>query len=131
MKFRWLWPWAALSLCALPAWCQDKTPRVLTLEEAMALARERGRTVILARGRIEEARARQAQAGRRFQENPVLEGDGGYRRGDEGFFDFAAVVTQGLYARGRRSARVAGARAAVDRAEAELAEARRLLLREV
>jgi cobalt-zinc-cadmium efflux system outer membrane protein len=97
----------------------------------MALARERGRTVILARGRIEEARARQAQAGRRFQENPVLEATGGYRRAGAGFFDFDATLTQGLYAGRRRSARMAGAQAELDRTEAELSEARRLLLRDV
>ncbi len=140
MRFRGLRPWAALSLlallpllplCAVPAESQQRTARVLTLEEALALARERGGTVILARGRIEEARARQAQAGRRFQENPVLEVDGGYRCAGDGFFDFEAAVTQGLDAGRRRSARVAGAQAALDRAEAELAEARRLLLREV
>jgi cobalt-zinc-cadmium efflux system outer membrane protein len=131
MRFRWLWPWAVLSLFAIPAGSQQRPAKVLTLEEALALARERGGTVILARGRIEEARARQAQAGRRFQENPVLEVDGGYRRAGEGFFDFEAAVTQSLYARDRRSARMAGARAALDRAEAELEEARRLLLREV
>jgi cobalt-zinc-cadmium efflux system outer membrane protein len=119
------------SLCAVPAWSQEKATRVLTLDEAMALAREQGRTVILARGRIEEARARQAQAGRRFQENPVLEATGGYRRADAGFLDFDATVTQGLYAGRRRSARVAGAQAALERTEAELSEARRLLLRDV
>ena len=137
MRFRWLWPWAALSLLALsplftiPAWGQQRAARVLTLEEALALARERGGTVVLARGRIEEARARQAQAGRRFQENPVLEVDGGYRRAEEGFFDFEAAVTQGLYAGtgGPPGWRAPGPR--LDRAEAELAEARRLLLREV
>jgi cobalt-zinc-cadmium efflux system outer membrane protein len=134
MRFRWLWPWAALwlvSLCAVPSWSQQKATKVLTLEEALALARERGRTVILAKGRIEEARARQAQAGRRFQENPVLEVNGGYRRAGDGFFDFEAAVTQGLYAGWRRSARLAGAQGALDRGEAELAEARRLLLRDV
>jgi len=131
MRFRWLWPWAALSLCAVPTWSQEEATRVLTLAEALALARERGRTVILARGRIEEARARQAQAGRRFQENPVLEATGGYRRAGAGFFDFDATVTQGLYAGRRRSARMAGAQAELDRTEAELSEARRLLLRDV
>ncbi len=131
MKFRWLWPWAALSLCALPAWCQEKTPRALTLEEALALARAQGATVILARGRIEEARARRTQAGRRFQENPALELSGGYRRAGDDFFDFDASVTQGLYSGRRKTARVAGAQAALDRTEAELAEARRLLLRDV
>src|SRR5215218_9545999 len=118
MRFRWLWPWAVLSLFAIPAGSQQRAARILTLEEALALARERGGTVILARGRIEEARARQAQAGRRFQENPVLEVDGGYRRAGDGFFDFEAAVTQGLDAGRRRSARVAGARAGLDRAEA-------------
>jgi cobalt-zinc-cadmium efflux system outer membrane protein len=131
MRFRWLWPWAALSLWAAPAWSQEKATKVLTLEEALALAREQGASVVLARGRIEEARARQAQAGRRFQENPVLEANGGYRRAEDDFFDFEAAVTQGLYAGRRRSARLAGAQAALDRAEAELADARRLLLRDV
>lgn len=130
MKFRWLWPWAALSLCALPAWSQDKV-RGLTLEEALALARTEGATVLLAKGRIEEARARQTQAGRRFQENPALELISGYRRAGDGFFDFDASVTQGLYTGRRRTARVAGAQAALDRTEAELAEARRLLLHDV
>jgi cobalt-zinc-cadmium efflux system outer membrane protein len=113
-------------------WSQENAARVLTLEEAMAIARDQGRTVILARGRIEEARARQAQAGRRFQENPVLETTGGYRRiSGSDFFDFDATVTQGLYAGRRRSARVTGAQAALERTEAELSEARRLLLRDV
>jgi cobalt-zinc-cadmium efflux system outer membrane protein len=131
MRFRWLWPWAALSLCAVPLWSQEKAAKILTLNEALALARERGASVVLARGRIEEARARQAQAGRRFQENPVLEAQGGYRHAGAGFFDFEAAVTQGLTAGGRRSARMAGTQAAVERAEAELEDARRLLLREV
>lgn len=131
MRFRWLWPWAALSLCAVPLWGQEKAPKILTLDAALTLARERGSTLALARGRVEEARARQAQAGRRFRENPVLEANGGFRHGEEDdFFDFEAALTQELSAGGRRSARMAGAQAAVERAEAELAEARRLLLRE-
>lgn len=103
----------------------------MTIDEALALARERGASVVLAQGRIEEARARQAQAGRRFQENPTAEVNGGYRRAEDDFLDFEAAVTQGLYAGRRRAARLAGTQAALDRAEAELAEARRLLLRDV
>jgi cobalt-zinc-cadmium efflux system outer membrane protein len=103
----------------------------LTLEEALALARTQGSGLALARGRIEEARARQAQAARRFQENPVLETNGGYRRAEGDFFDFEAAVTQGLYAGKLRAARLAGAQAGLDRVEAELADAQRLLLREV
>jgi len=131
MRFRWLWPWAALSLCAVPAASQEKVTRVLTLEEALSLARDQGTTVILAKGRIEEARARQAQVRRRFQENPVLEASGGFRRAGDDFFDFDASVTQGLYAGRRRSARVAEAQAALDRTQADLSEARRLLIRDV
>src|SRR3954469_7150726 len=131
MRFRWLWPWAALSLCAVPAASQEQAARNLSLEEALALARDRGRTVLLARGGIEEAKARRAQAGRRFQDDPVLEADGGYRRAGADFLDFEATVTQELYSGRRRSARLAGTRAALDLAEAELAEARRLLLRDV
>jgi len=37
MRIRLVWPWATLFLCALPALGQE---RVLTLDEALALARE-------------------------------------------------------------------------------------------
>ncbi|HKV12723.1 MAG TPA: TolC family protein [Thermoanaerobaculia bacterium] len=128
MRIRLLWPWATLFLCALPALGQG---RVLTLDEALALAREQGASVVQARGRVEEARARQTQAGRRFQENPVLEVNGGYRRAEDDFLDFETAVSQDLYSGRRRAARLAGTQAALERAEAELDEARRLLVRDV
>lgn len=128
MRLRWVWLWAALCLYALPGLSQE---RVLTIDEALALARERAADVALAQGRIAEARARQTQAGRRFQENPELEVNGGYRSAEEGYFDFETAVSQNLYAGRRRAARLVGAQAALDRAEAELAEVRRLLLRDV
>ncbi len=103
----------------------------MTLPDALALARERGASIALARGRIEEARARRIQAGRRFQENPVLEVNGGPRFAEDDSLDFETAVSQGLYSGRRRAARVAGAQAALERAEADLAEARRLLLRNV
>ncbi|HEX5719200.1 MAG TPA: TolC family protein [Thermoanaerobaculia bacterium] len=103
----------------------------MTIDEALALAREQTPDVVLAKGRIAEARARQAAAGRRFEENPNLEVNGGYRRAEDDHLDFEAAISQGLYGRERRSARVAGAQAALERAEAELDEARRLLLRDV
>jgi cobalt-zinc-cadmium efflux system outer membrane protein len=123
-----MWPWAALCLYALPGYGQE---RVLTIDEALALAREQGMDVVLARGRVEEARARQLQAGRRFQENPVLEVNGGYRRSQDDYLDFDTSVSQGLYAGSQRAARLAGTQAALDRTEAEVDEARRLLLRDV
>lgn len=103
----------------------------MTFDDASALARERGASIVLARGQIEMARARQAQAGRRFQTDPTLEILGGARHAETDFFDFEAAVTQDLYAGRQRSARLAGTQAALDRAEAEMAEARRLLLRDV
>lgn len=127
MRLRRMWPWAALCLCALPGSGQE---RVLTIDEALALARGRAADVVLARGRIEEARARQAQAGRRFQESPALEVDGGLRRAGSDDLDFAASLSQELYAGRTRAARLAAAGAALDRAEAGLEEARRRLLRD-
>jgi len=128
MRFQWLRPWAALIFCALPAWGQG---RVLTLEEALALAHDRGAGVALAKGRVAEARAHLVQAGRRFQENPTVEIHGGYRRTRDDFFDYEAVVSQSLYSGRRRSARLAGAGASVQRAAAELAEVERRLIRDV
>jgi cobalt-zinc-cadmium efflux system outer membrane protein len=117
-----------LLLCALPAVGQE---RVLTLGEALALARERGADVVLARGRVEEARARQLQAGRRFQENPVLEVNGGFRSAEEDHLDFEAAVSQDLYAGKQRAARLAATQATLERTEAEVEEARRRLSRDV
>ena len=112
---RWMWPWAALCLYAVPGLAQiDQAP-----------------SVVIARGRLEEARARLAQAERRFQENPALEVNGGYRRAEDDHLDFEAAVSQGLYDRNRRAARIAGAQAGVERAEAELDDARRLVFQEV
>jgi len=128
MRFRRVWPWAALLLFPLPGFGQE---RILTIDEALALAREQAPDIVLAKGRIAEARARQAAAGRRFEENPNLEVNGGYRRAEDDHIDFEAAISQGLYGRERRSARMAGAQAALERAEAELDEARRLLLRDV
>ena len=129
MKRRGLRLCAALWFVSLSAWGQTK---VLTLEQALDLARERGAGVALARGRVEEAEARESQAGRRFQESPTVEVDGGrrHRAGDD-FLDFEASLSQGLDPGARRAARVAGAKAATDRARAELADVRRLLFRDV
>lgn len=128
MRHRFAWPLAALLLLPAAGAAQE---RVLTLEEALSLARQRGVSAILARGRVEEARIRGLRAGRRFQENPVVEIGGGPRRAEEDdFFDYEVGVSQGFEPGARRTARVAGAEAAVERTQAELAEAERQLLRE-
>ena len=92
MRLRGVWPWAALCFCAFPGFGQERT---LTMDEALALARERGASVILAHGRIEEARARQEQAGRRFQESPVLEVNGGLPAVRGGFLRLRGRVDPG------------------------------------
>lgn len=131
MRSRVARPWAVLFLCALPGFAQERALTLLTLDEALALARQRAGGVVLARGRLEEARALETRAGRRLQENPELEVAAGSRRaGDEGFLDFETALSQGLDSGVRRAARLAEARSAVERAEAELAEAERRLLRE-
>jgi len=123
MRFRWVWPWAALLVVPVPG-------LGLTMEEALARAREQAPGVVLAKGRVEEARARLEQAGRRFQENPDLEVNGGYRRAEDDHLDFEAAVSQSLDDGRRRAARIAGAEAALERAEAELDEVLRQLQRD-
>ena len=47
-------------------------PVSLSLEQALARAREEAPAVLIARARIEEARGRLAGAGVRFRENPTI-----------------------------------------------------------
>lgn len=128
MRSRRAWPVAVFLLCALPGQGQE---RALTLDDALALARGRAYDVVLARGRLEEARAFEARAGRRFQENPVLEATaGGRRAAEDDFLDFETALSQGLDSRARRTARRAEARSATELALAELARAERRLVRD-
>ena len=86
----------------------------LTLQEALALARERAPVVLAARARIEEARGRLMGASVRLRGNPVFEGNAGVRTNDgEDSTELELGLTQGLGAVGRRDARIAGAEAAV------------------
>ncbi len=105
--------------------------RSLSLQEALELARTRAAAVIAATGRVEEARARLFPAARRLRENPVVEVEGGRRRAEETFTDYAVALSQGFEPASRRRARLAGAEAAVEIARAELDDTRRLYLGEV
>lgn len=130
MDHRYAWRLSTL-LLLLPAVAAGEV-RSLTLEDALALARERDAETLLAATRVEEARARLAFAGRRLQDNPVLALAGGPRRaGDEESTDLEAALEQELGSGGRRAARRAGAEAVLARAEAERAGAERRLRREV
>ncbi|HET9481284.1 MAG TPA: TolC family protein [Candidatus Polarisedimenticolia bacterium] len=86
----------------------------LTLEEALALARERAPVVLAARARVEEARGRLSGAAVRLGANPVLQAGIGRRNAaGEGSTDFEVELTQELGVAGRRRARIAGAEAAM------------------
>jgi cobalt-zinc-cadmium efflux system outer membrane protein len=86
----------------------------LTLDEVLALARERSPVVRAARARIEEARGRLRGASVRLGGNPVFEGNAGRRTAaGEEFAELEVGLTQGLGAAGRRAARMASAEAAV------------------
>ncbi len=104
----------------------------LTLERALALARERGPRALSAAARIEEARGRLEGASLLLRENPVLEGGAGRRYADTGDTLEAGVgLHQGFELGGRRRARMAAAEAGIERANAGREEALRRLLREV
>jgi outer membrane protein, heavy metal efflux system len=102
----------------------------LTLQDALSIARARAAQVLAATGRVEEARARLFPAGRRFRDNPVVELGGGRRQAERTFTDYELAVSQGFEPGARRRARVAGAQAAVEAAEAGLEDTRRVYLGE-
>lgn len=106
--------------------------RVLTLDQALQLARERAPGIAAARTRIDEARGRLTGASVLLRENPVLESSAGRRSFPGGdFVDADLGLSQTFELGGRRDSRIAGGEAAVARAEAESDEASRRLLREV
>ncbi|MEA2489759.1 MAG: outer membrane protein heavy metal efflux system [Acidobacteriota bacterium] len=103
-------------LMALPANAQQQ-PVVLTLEAALARARQSAPAVVAARMRIEEARARIAGASLRFSRNPTLEVEAGHRGGATSSSDYGVATGQELdWPQGRR-ARVDAATAAATQEE--------------
>jgi len=105
--------------------------RPLTLERALALARERAPSILSAGARIEEARGRLAGAAILLRENPVLEGGAGRRYSDTGDTLEAEVgIRQGFELGGQRRARVAEAESGIARASAARDDSLRRLLAE-
>jgi cobalt-zinc-cadmium efflux system outer membrane protein len=108
----------------------------LTLDRALTLARERAPTILAAQARIEEARGRLAGASVYLRDNPRIETAAGRRRtSEEGrredSADVEVGVSQTFELGGRRSARIAGAEAAVTRETAAGEDVARRLLRDV
>ena len=109
---------AVVSLMCGPAPASAKRYK-LTLEEAMALARERAPEVLLESARVGEVEARRAGASVLLRENPEVEAAAGRRWSDggESSTDVEVAVSQMFEVGGKRGARIA-------RADAEAASAR-------
>ncbi|MBN1205546.1 MAG: TolC family protein [Myxococcaceae bacterium] len=108
-------------------------PSELSLEEALALARQRAPALVEAAGRVAEARGGVAGALPLLHDNPILEAEAGPRTAPSqgGGMDVALGLAQPLELGGKRGARLELARAGVARAEAEQRVVRRRVLGEV
>jgi cobalt-zinc-cadmium efflux system outer membrane protein len=109
---------------------------VLTLDQALALAREWSPSILSARARIDEARGRLAGASVLLRDNPLIETAAGHRRlseagSRESAADVEVGVSQTFELGGRRNARIAGAEAALAQEVATSHDALRRLLRDV
>jgi len=102
----------------------------VTLETALARARQRSPAVLSARARIEEARGRLRGASA-LRDNPVLESATGRRADSASAADLDLGVSQTFELGGRRGARIAGAEAGVARAVASADDTLRTALRQV
>lgn len=104
----------------------------LTLDQALARARAQGPQILAARARIDEARGRLIGASILLQDNPLISGTVGPRYASTGnTTDYDISLTQPVELGGRRTARIAGANAAVQRETQSAREAARRLLRDV
>ncbi|MEP7307679.1 MAG: TolC family protein [Acidobacteriota bacterium] len=104
----------------------------LSLDDALARAREQAPVVLVARARIEEARGRLIGARVRFRDNPTIDVGMGPRTTEAGTMtDLDIGFSQLFETAGQRAARIAGAEAGIARETAAADEARRLALRAV
>jgi outer membrane protein TolC len=122
-----------IAVCAIA--CLYANPgaaqRTLTLSEALARAREQAPQIVSARLVMEEVRGRLLGASLQFQENPEIDGALGNRSGPERrFTDFELGFGQTLEPGARRSARIAGANAAIAESAANVDEVTRTALRQ-
>lgn len=113
-------------LCWLVAAVPAGAQVVLTLEETIARAREQSGAVVVARARIAEAEAAVIDASARFRDNPVIEGAAGPRSGTgQRAADVEVGLSQQFETGGQRQARIASARATVERQRAEVQQSAR------
>jgi len=123
----------AAALCAalcLQAGMADAQSRSLTLADVLARAREQAPQIVSARLALEEARGRLLGASLRFQTNPEIDAALGNRSGPgTRFTDFEVGLGQSFEPSARRSARIAGASAAIAQGSANIDEVTRTVLR--
>jgi cobalt-zinc-cadmium efflux system outer membrane protein len=101
---------------------------VLTLADVLASARAQAPSIVSARARLQEARAR-VRGASRLRDNPVLEGAFG-RRDDDRPANLEAGLSQTFELGGQRGARVATAKAALAREVALSEDTARRVVRE-
>jgi cobalt-zinc-cadmium efflux system outer membrane protein len=122
-----------IAACALVcAVADDAAAQVksLTLPDVLTRAREQAPQVVSARLALEEARGRLAGASVRLRANPQIDAAAGSRNGpDTHFTDFELGFGQAFEPGARRSARIAGADAAIAQGAANLDEVTRTVLR--
>lgn len=118
-----------LVACAAPIAAAQQT---ITLEQALTRARAQAPQILAAQDRIDEARGRLTGASVLFQENPTLETSAGPRFSPSGStIDSDITISQPLELGGQPRARIAGARAGVERETAVSRDVARRLLRDV
>ena len=104
----------------------------LTLEQALDRARKRAPQVLASQDRIDEARGRLIGASILLQENPAVASSVGPRYSPNGnTTDYDFSLSQSFELGGRRAARIAGARAGIERETAASRGIVRGLLRDV
>lgn len=116
-------------LSALPAYAQQL--EVLTLENALARARESAPAVVAARMRIDESRGRLVGASLLLSSNPTIDALAGRRSGTTQTSDYAVDVAQDLDLPARRRARMDAARAAVAQETQRARDIERAVVRDV
>jgi outer membrane protein TolC len=121
---------AVCALVCLHASVAAAQGRTMTLAEVMTRACEQAPEIVSARLALEEARGRLLGASVRRQANPQIDAALGNRNGpDTRFTDFELGVGQAFEPAGRRSARIAGANAAIAESTANIDEVTRAVLR--
>jgi outer membrane protein, heavy metal efflux system len=120
--------YAVVCLTAVTAAAQSRS---MTLTDVLARAREHSPPIVSARLQLDEARARLAGASVRHQANPQLDVAVGNRNGpDTRFTDVELGFGQLFEPGSRRSARVAGANAAIAQSTANIEVVTRTVLRD-